>query len=553
MPPLADRAQRRLSLAAALAMGVLGHLVVAGPRIVLPTNLGWLFSNPDSAMHYLGWAFFRNSPWSWPLGANASFGLEIGSSILYSDSVPALALFFKLLGPLLPEAFQYSGLWVLACFVLQAYFSWRLLGLVTTSFLVRAVGSGLFVFAPAMIWRLHGHEALVGHWMLLAALDLALRSHSRPRSWALLAAGGALVHTYHLAVILVLWFASFLSHLALRTRSWRHLGFEAVLVVGVTAVALWQAGFFLVHGGKGIEGFGFFRMNLLSPIDSSGWSHLLKDLPEREGDYEGFNFLGLGVLMTALMAAPVFLSAIARREVLLRREHRFLAAALLLLFVYALSNHVGIGTANFDYPFPKIFRFMTRFLRGSGRVFWVVGYALELGCIGMLASRYRPKVAALVLAGAVGIQAWDTEPGWRSIHTRMASRSYAPPSPISDPLWGEMAARYRTLRVIPPGNFPENWIPLASFAVRHHLATDAAYLARVDPARLSRLQEAAKGVLEEGLFEPGTLYVLQAGAADKVAGRVRKDRDLLRKVDGFWVLAPGWYDDRGKPVLQVIH
>lgn len=550
MQPVSEDAKRRLSLLGALAMGVAGHLVIAGPKILVPTHVGWLFSGEDVAQHYLGWAFFRNSPWSWPPGANPAYGLEIGSSILYSDSIPALALIFKALAPALPEPFQYLGWWILACFVLQAFFAWRLLGRVTSSFLVRAIGSGLFVFTPSMIWRLHGHEALFAHWMILAALDLALCPRPRPRAWALLAFASALVHTYHLAVVLFLWLATAVSHLALRRHGWRQAAGELVLVVGASVAALWVAGFFLVHGGKEIDGYGYYRMNLLSPIDSSGWSHWLKDLPEGEGDYEGFNFAGLGVLLAACIACPVFISQLARREIRLRREHWILGAALLLLFVYALSNDVGIGTATLHYPFPKILRFTTKYLRSSGRVFWAVGYSLELVCIGMLARKYRPQIAAGLLAGAVVMQAWDTEPGWRAIHARLVSSPPSPPLPMTDPLWDRLAARYRVLRAVPGGNFPQNWIPLARFAARHHLATDAAYLARVDPEAFRRLDALANEVLEGGVFDASTLYVLRSDSAAKVAARIRPGKDLLRELDGFWVLAPGWHSTPSETGLR---
>ena len=43
-------------------------------------------------------------------------------------------------------------------------------------------------------------------------------------------------------------------------------------------------------------------MNLLSPIDQAGWSLILPDLPKASGDYEGFNYLGLGVLLLVPLA-----------------------------------------------------------------------------------------------------------------------------------------------------------------------------------------------------------------------------------------------------------
>lgn len=44
-------------------------------------------------------------------------------SVLYTDSIPLFAIFFKALSPLLPETFQYFGLFGLMCYMLNGGFA----------------------------------------------------------------------------------------------------------------------------------------------------------------------------------------------------------------------------------------------------------------------------------------------------------------------------------------------------------------------------------------------------------------------------------------------
>ena len=108
-------------------LGTLAFLWISGGGILSPTHIGWL-TGGDPAQHFIGWQFFREAPLlQSPLGANSDFGMEIGSSLIYTDSLPLLAFLFKPLRALLPQPFQYMGLWMLVCFILQAVFAWKLM------------------------------------------------------------------------------------------------------------------------------------------------------------------------------------------------------------------------------------------------------------------------------------------------------------------------------------------------------------------------------------------------------------------------------------------
>lgn len=76
----------------------------------------------------------------------------------------------------------------------------------------------------------------------------------------------------------------------------------------LVALVMWGAGYFMLKAGVQSGGFGFYRMNLLSLLDSNGvWSQLLPDLPNMPGDYEGFSFLGIGLILLAAAALVVLI------------------------------------------------------------------------------------------------------------------------------------------------------------------------------------------------------------------------------------------------------
>src|SRR3982751_4213177 len=83
----------------AVFVGGAAFLAIVGPQVLDVTNIGWLTQAGDSFTHYLGWEFFRRSPWTWPPGLNPDYGLQFSSSIIFSDSVPLLALALKLFSP----------------------------------------------------------------------------------------------------------------------------------------------------------------------------------------------------------------------------------------------------------------------------------------------------------------------------------------------------------------------------------------------------------------------------------------------------------------------
>jgi hypothetical protein len=526
---------------ASAIVGVVAFWAVVGSRALDPTNVAWLMQVDDSRSQYLSWAFFRHSPWTFPLGLNPRYGLELGSSVLYTDSIPLLALTLKPLSAVLPEPFQYFGIWLLACFILQAVFAWILMGLVTPQASVRLMSSALFVFAPPMLFRLAGHWALVGHWTILAALALALRPghHRQTVYWTLLTACTALVQPYLLAMVAVLWLSAWTTDVWLRRRSRSALAMELAVVSAAALLVLWQAGFFAIAGDRSKEGFGSFRLNLDSPINAYGWSRVLPTFAWSPDDYEGFAFLGLGMLILAVLAVPALFAIRARGGLRFRREWIPLAFSVVALTAFAASNRVGFGLHNVSFPLPAVLEGAVGTFRSSGRMFWPAFYVLYFAILAVTIRGHSLAVSSGLLAGALLVQIVDTSAGWRGYGPTLHRRG-AVTSPLVSGFWYEAPGVYSRVRLIPPGNRSENWSVFAGYAERSNLATDAAYCGRVDERRGNSLLDRSASMLIDGSFDRDTMYILQGGAAWHVPCVMDSDRDQLAVVDGFWVLMPGW-------------
>lgn len=174
-------------------------------------------------------------------------------------------------------------------------------------------------------------------------------------------------------------------------------------------------------------------------------------------------------------------------------------------------------------------------------MFWPVFYALSLALIFLVVRGYRPRVAIALLALAVTVQVVDTRNGWMGLRQ---GKTVAPASvwstPMQDPFWASAAAHYPKVRILLPQNQPDRWQMVAGFAATHGMKTDAVYLGRMSTSATAEAQQKARGMLESGQYDTDSLYILDDEVVQAAAKSINSDTDLLTRVDGVVVLAPGW-------------
>ncbi|WP_372618215.1 DUF6311 domain-containing protein [Falsiroseomonas sp.] len=543
----ASTTAERADVAGGLLAVVFGLAVIGftfGLHILPPWHTAWMLTGtigPDPVQYWLGYTFFKQAPWNWPPGLNPDWGLEIGSSVFYSDSIPLLAFLFKALHPLV-EVPQYWGLWLFACGALQAWMAWRLVGLFTTQPVPRLAAAALFALSPTMLNRLGGHFALGAHFLLLAGLYLCLTRAApwrRLAQWAALILCAALIHSYLLPMVAGLWACDWLARL--RDGGRRLLAMEAVAAPAAGLLGLYLSGFFVLSGGFGGTwgGYGAMQLDLLAPFDPPPWGAFLPDLPGPGHMESGHSYAGLGVLLALLLGGIAYLR---RPWPWLHRRWPLLLGLSLMLAV-AISHRVSVGGAVIElFALPDAVLAYADALRASERFLWPFAYALLLAAIVAMLRGFGPRRAGLLLAVLALVQFADMQPGFARLERYFPAGPAVAPLRLQDPFWAEAAQRYERVRLTPTGMQATHWEEIAVYAATSGLTTDAVYLARLDPAKAAALNARIAADLAAGRLEPGSFYAL--GSEETLAAAhqgMDPARDLLDQFDGIWVLAPRWF------------
>lgn len=519
---------RETSLAVTACAGALvgaGFFLVVlrlGP-IVRPSNTSWLMGW-DWSVGYTGWRFFRVEPWAWPPGRIAGLLHPIGTTIGFTDALPVLALPFKALRTLLPNPFQYVGAFLFLCYAAQGVFGSLLLRLLTPSLWRQAAGAALFVLSPALLFRL-GHVSLSTHALLLAGIWAYARAAAGgPEAvllWPALCALAGGLHPYVALLVEALAFADVLrARFVTSTVGSGGAALRMAGNVGAGLAAAWLSGY-LAGGASTIsgEGLGHFSMNLDALVNPMGFSRFLSDLPvATPGQYEGFNYAGLGVL--ALLGAALVFAA--RRPPSRDALRRFAPLLLVcgVLALCAVSPKVTLGSATLLELPSRWFPFLAPF-RSTGRLFWPTGALLLFLSLAFLLRRCSPSVFGALLLGALAFQAADLSKRHGIVRRRegigFETWRVEWQSTLVDATWDRLGPAARRLVLLPPAlcqRQPDACIAFADFSVRHRLTFNSGLAGHLDSRVLAPAEEVARLALREGQPDPETIYLPDAAALE---------------------------------------
>ena len=413
-------------------LGILVFLLLYGFSPLDITNDVWLrggYIEADIQQHYAGWLFYRDAPLSVPFGIAPTINWPDGMSIAFTDSIPLFATIFRLLSPLLPATFQYFGWFTLICFALQGGFAALLMGLFTSRFSTAMVGTIPFVFSPILLERAFRHTALGAHFFILGALYYYIRGRREGRfnyiGLFILNCAVLAIHPYFAPMTYALTFALLLEHAILHRQIGKPILFLVSNLVGTAAVS-WLFGLFsggsASSGGSGIQ-YGHFCMNLNALWNPSSrnmpsWSLFLPQQNQVLGNYDGFNYLGLGILLCSiflivLLGIRLFKSKFHYAAEILQQRFGLIFVCL-CLSMFAVSHVITAnGRILAQLPLPQFIIQIATTLRSSGRLFWPVYYLIFLSCIVTLLRffRNRGKCTSLIaLSIFCAVQLIDLSP-----------------------------------------------------------------------------------------------------------------------------------------------
>ncbi len=409
------RAEPARAYLAALLIGAASVWAALPADVLLGGGAFWAAPMTDVAQSLAGHLGYQLDAWRWPLLGADNLFVPHRVTVALTDSNPL----FSLAGKIWTRATGHGpvnllGLWLGLCFLLQPVAAVYALRGTRCRGLVPAVAAAVLAACfPAMLFRI-GHVNLCGHFLVLAALGVALRRPAGRRFWlpaAALLCVAVLCHPY-----LFMLCAAVLAAVPLQAvldagrGAWRAV--LAYLGCGIVAAALLM----LLAGplGGGDKGFVVYSMNLLSPVWPQISGVLGADLPILDGtggQYEGYNWLGAGLVPLAVVALLAF-----RRTTL--RRHAGLIAILAGLFLLSLSSRVYAGPVRLLDLGTKPWEDIFGMFRAPGRAFWAVGYAILIAAVAAVARLPRLPAAALLLAAAA-LQVADTAPLRARIATAM--------------------------------------------------------------------------------------------------------------------------------------
>ncbi len=521
-------------LAIALVAGLLYALIVLGPRPMNPRNVGWIPFDP--AYHYIGWELFRQDPkLHWPVTYTDRLGYPAGEAVALTDLNPLLAVVLKPLSPLLPEPMQYFGIEaVLAC-ALQFFFALRIFRLILNRNLWGMVmASAFFLLSPPLTYRFWGHFSLSNHWLLLAALFIFLREQLAPtqnlRRFVMAAVALAAVsvgtNPYLAFQVVLVLTAAVVSLLWQERLTWlRATGMMALLIA--VCIGMAAALGLVITGGRGYASGGYrdLSMNLLAPIDPRGWTSLV--MPRfgsaSPGQYEGYNYLGAGVLALALI---VVVACLARRRKLRMPDLRWvlpLAGCCLLLTLMALSTRITIGSRTLlDVDPSQRFSPLLAPLRATGRLFWLPYYVILTAVLAAALLLFRRLWVNLLLAAALLVQIADTNPLRHWVHVTTNGEH---PSPLRSPIWAKLGSTHENLIVLPAWQCAANASPGGTEGYRTFGFLAVNQKMRINSYQSARYTQVARDFhcnqaiaqLSQQPLSPDSVYVVSAEVAAAIA------------------------------------
>lgn len=339
---------------------------------------GWFFVG-DNSVNFVGWHYYVNDIWRFPILNTQNLQYPKGISIAFTDSIPIAAIFFKSLRHFLPNNFNYFGLWLILCILLQGISITSVIRLLNEKRIFPIIAINIFVLTyPSFLKRITMHVGLSSHWLIIFSLALVIAKSKNIISslnyeilFRFLLITSLLIHPYFLAMNFLIYLGFGLDNIVNRIIQVRK-GITSIIITFLLLISTMILLNYFTEGTIKSNGYDIYSMNLSSLICGNGTILLPNcNIDATGGQYEGANYLGLGLIL--LMLVFIKNTFLTIKGYFIRLKFFFLS--LFLLFSYSLGPIIYLGKLELldlhlsNWTIGTIFR-------SSGRFFWPVGYSL---------------------------------------------------------------------------------------------------------------------------------------------------------------------------------
>lgn len=489
-------------------IGFFSFLCISGFGLLNVHNIGFLMAG-DPAQHWIGWNFFKDtSMFQWNLGKNINYGDGIGSSIVFTDSIPLLAFVFKIFSQYLPTPFQYTGIWLFLCSMLQSLFGYLIVNKLTKNQIYAIICSCFFAIAPPFLYKATGHYALAGQWVILAGLYLYLNERIKFLSWCVLIIATTLIHAYLLAMIFPIFVCDLSRRFITKDVGFQYILSRLALSLLLVFFTMYSFGYFMVADGASSTGFGFYKMNLnaiFNPIVST-FSTIIPPLGSQRGDYEGFSFLGIGIIIILIALIPI---TVCNRGTRVKVIHYPILITMVMFTIFALSSHWALGERTiFNIELPNSIESKFNIFRSSGRFFWPVFYSLYILIFYYLYKKANKAISFSLLTLTLILQIYDTSPRFSEMHARYNMQKDWK-NPMDNKGWQTLATEHSKIIGVDIKNIEGDWINFGQFSSTHKMSMNFGYMARFSQAAYNdQIEKNIVDIIENDISEDA-IYVFK--------------------------------------------
>lgn len=510
---------------ASLSVGVFVFTAMYGIEVLSFTNVDWLLNRGDLSQHYVGWKFYRNADWRFPFGLMDNMAYPNKTSIIFTDSIPLFAVFFKLLSPILPEHFQYFGLWGVLSYALQSLMGAYIVRKFTDSKLVSVLGGLFFTLTPFMIYRMFGHTALASHWIILASILILLyydllKLHKKS-VFLLWFCIGMLTAGIHLYLFPVCWIVSFgyMIYQYIDARDKTAFLNPACFFAGVLLNTFFLGGFSTtaaINGGT----LGECGLNLISFMNPQGTSIFFKDQPMYQMAWpnETYVYFGFGMLCFMLLTVPYIFKHVFEGKLHItvkgKKKEIITYSAIIIIMLFVSMGPVAAfrKTLLYKIPVDGLIKKMWGVFQATARLSWIIIYLMITFAFFLNLKQWTTKIAITILIICISLQVIDLSEFFKGIHNSFAG-TQAYETQLASLDWADIQNQVEHLYL--SKSFMDNY-DIADWASDNQLTLNNFYFARriegVEETYLSAIKNPAQGELF--LFLPGDAELDSAMSLD---------------------------------------